>query len=86
MIFSRFALPLENTKENAAFWPCSSARLTRAFCIIRAYALLRIISAHAHVRIICAHAIFAILFGGRRKLPQAEEVRRPLGPAWRAVR
>ena len=54
-------------------------------CIIRAYALLRIISAHAHVRIICAHALFAILFGGRRKLPQAEEVRRPLGGARRVV-
>ena len=54
-------------------------------CIIRAYALLRIISAHAHVRIICAHALFAILFGGRRKLPRAEEVRRPPRGARRVV-
>ena len=38
-----------------------------------------------------AHSVFSIpwslfLFRGRRQLPQAGEVRRPLGPAWRAAR
>ena len=75
---------------------CASAHY---MCIIRAYALLRIISAHAHVRIICARTLrlrscrlkarclrscLHSYIGGRRKLPQAGEVRRPPGPAWDA--
>ena len=61
---------------------------------------MRIIFAHAHVRILCARTLrlrFCRLkarrlrscshshIGGRRKLPQAEEVRRPLGGARRVV-
>jgi len=59
---------------------------------------MRIIFAHAHVRILCARTLRLrscrlkarrlrscshSYIGGRRKLPQAEEVRRPLGGAWR---
>ena len=61
---------------------------------------MRIIFAHAHVRILCARTLRLrscrlkarrlrscshTYIGGRRKLPQAEEVRRPLGGARRVV-
>ena len=61
---------------------------------------MRIIFAHAHVRILCARTLRLrscrlkarrlrscshSYIGGRRKLPQAEEVRRPLGGARRVV-
>ena len=71
LICESFRYPLVNLEETKYFGPSRDGLNTPSFDV-------QYFSLHHFVRSLG----FYSFFGGRRKLPQAGEVRRPLGPAW----
>ena len=71
LICESFRYPLVNLEETKYFGPSRDGLNTPSFDV-------QYFSLHHFVRSLG----FYSFLGGRRKLPQAGEVRRPLGPAW----